>query len=181
MEELRLPWSRKEGILFGCIIAFISSNLIGGYNVYFNMGYELGEFGDFLTTWLKLQPIMFVTAFTLSNTVFGWISARVVRRFMAPTDSTNTCLCFNLIVCVLLMSVSLTFLGGAAGQLVGWLDGGPGIDLYGLLDNWPRIWPRNFCIAFWVEMLVAQPAARRVMMGIHRRRITSSEASECTS
>ena len=58
---------------------------------------------------------MFIIAFTLSNTVVGWIAGKFVRRFMAPTDSTNTYICFNLIMCVLLMSVILTFVGGLVG------------------------------------------------------------------
>lgn len=175
MEELRLPWNAKEGILFGCIIAFISSNLIGGYNIYFNMGFELSEFGEFLKTLVKIQPIMFVMAFVLSNTIVGWVSAKVVHMFMAPTDSTNTYICFNLIMCVLQMSVLLTFLGGVAGQFVAFLETGHGMDVMELVDNWPKLWPRNFCIAFWVEMLIAQPAARAAMVTIHKRRIAQSQ------
>lgn len=28
-------------------------------------------------------------------------------------------------------------------------------------------WPKNFCIAFWIEMLLAQPIARFVMKTMH--------------
>ncbi len=72
------------------------------------------------------------------------------------------------------MSVILSFLGGAVGQTVGYLIGGPGTDLAGLAENWPRIWPRNFCIAFWVEMLIAQPAARMAMVRIHTKKMGHS-------
>ena len=174
MEELRLPWNTKEGILFGCIIAFLSSMLIGGYNVFDNMGYSLNEFGDFVSDFIIIWPIMFVIAFTLSNTIVGWVAGKVVRKFMSPTDSTNTYICFNLIMCVLQMSVILTFLGGLIGQAVGFVMGGHHIDVMELIDNWPKIWPRNFCIAFWIEMLIAQPAARRAMVIIHRRKIAAA-------
>ena len=106
-----MPWNAREGIVYGGVIAALSSLIIGGYNVY------------------------------------------------------------NIIINVLLMSVILSFLGGAVGQTVGYLLGGPVTDLAGLAENWPRIWPRNFCIAFWVEMLIAQPAARMAMVRIHTKKM----------
>jgi len=174
MGDLRLPWNNREGILFGCIIAFLSSMLIGGYNVYDGMGYTVDRFGEFVTQFIVIWPFMFIIAFTLSNTIVGWVSGKVVRKFMAPTDSVNTYICFNLIVCVIQMSVILTFVGGLVGQAVGSVLGDAVIDVAELLENWPRIWPRNFCIAFWVEMLIAQPAARRAMVMVHERQISKA-------
>ena len=95
---------------------------------------------------------------------------------MSPTDSANTYICFNLIMCVLQMSVILTFLGGLIGQAVAFVMGGHQMDVMELIDNWPRIWPRNFCIAFWIEMLIAQPAARRAMVIIHKRKLAAGGA-----
>ena len=174
MEELRLPWSSKEGILFGCVIALLSSLIIGGYNLYFNVGYGTDRFLEFLRDLLIAWPIVFVIAFILSNTVVGWIASRFVHRFMAPTDSANTYICFNLIMCVLLMSMSMTFLGGLTGHAVAYLMSGEPIDVMELIETWPAIWPRNFCVAFWVEMLIAQPAARRVMVMIHKKKIANA-------
>ena len=168
--EYRLPWSAREGIVYGCIIAALSSLIIGGYNVYDIMGYTPDRFWEFLKGYLVTWPVMFLTAFVLASTVVSRIANRVVRRYIGPEDSTNAYICFNIIVNVLLMSVILSFLGGAVGQTVGYLQGGPVPDLAGLAENWPRIWPRNFCIAFWVEMLIAQPAARTAMVWIHTRR-----------
>jgi len=34
-------------------------------------------------------------------------------------------------------------------------------------QNFLHIWPRNFGIAFWVEMLIAQPIARFAMEKLH--------------
>ena len=150
--------------------------LIGGFNVYDNMGYSLDTFGDFLKDFVIIWPIMFVLAFILSNTIVGWIAGKVVHRFMAPTDSVNTYICFNLIMCVLQMSLILTFVGGLIGQLVGFVLGGNDMNVMELIENYPRTWPRNFCIAFWVEMLIAQPAARRVMVTIHRRQMREVSA-----
>lgn len=62
MEELRLPWSNKEGILFGCVIAFLSSMIIGGYNFYDAVGYG-DRLTDFVCDFLIVWPIMFIIAF----------------------------------------------------------------------------------------------------------------------
>ncbi|MBE6521636.1 MAG: DUF2798 domain-containing protein [Thermoplasmata archaeon] len=171
MQEFRLPWNAREGIIYGCVIAALSSLIIGGYNVYDNMGYTLDTFGDFAARYIVIWPVMFLVAFTLANTVVGWGAKKIVHRYIGPEDSSNAYLCFNLIACVLLMSVILTFLGGLVGETIGYLLGGTPIDVMELIENWPRIWPRNFCIAFWVEMLIAQPAARMVMVRMHKAKM----------
>jgi len=171
MREYRLPWNAREGIIYGCVIAGLSSLIIGGYNVYDNMGYTLETFGDFVANYIVIWPVMFLVAFTLANTIVGWAAKKIVHRYIGPNDSSNAYLCFNLIACVLLMSVILTFLGGLVGETIGLLLGGTPIDVVELAENWPLIWPRNFCIAFWVEMLIAQPAARLVMVRMHRAKM----------
>jgi hypothetical protein len=46
--EYRLPWNAREGIVYGCVIAALSSLIIGGYNVYDIMGYTPDRIGEFL-------------------------------------------------------------------------------------------------------------------------------------
>ena len=94
---------------------------------------------------------------------------------MKPTDSTNTYICFNLIVCVFLMSVTLSFLGPVMGQTAAFVFGGEPFDVPAAVGNWIHIWPRNFCIAFFVEMCLAQPAARILMVSMHRRRMSAEQ------
>jgi len=67
--------------------------------------------------------------------VVGKISTAVIRRYLGPNDSTNAYIVFNIVVCVLLMSVILTFLGGLIGESIGYLMGGPGVDVDHLLEN----------------------------------------------
>ena len=178
MEELRLPWTAREGIIYGCIIAGLSSLIIGGYNVYDNLGYSLETFDDFLADYLVVWPAIFLIAFLLAKTLVGKIAKIVIGKFISPGDSVNAYICFNIIVCVLLMSVILTFLGGFIGQSIAMLMGGNAVDVMGLIENWPEIWPRNFCIAFWVEMLIAQPIARMAMVRIHTIRMGDAAASD---
>ena len=71
---------------------------------------------------------------------------------------------FNIIACVLMMSMIMTVVGPTVGHLMeGVLTAEP-------IFDWPGNWPVNFCVAFLVEMLVAQPAARHVMKRRHIRR-----------
>lgn len=39
-------------------------------------------------------------------------------------------------------------------------------------------WPRNFCVAFWCEILLAQPIARFVMKQIHKTKKDNAELEE---
>ena len=169
-----MPWNAREGIVYGGVIAALSSLIIGGYNVYDIMGYTPDRIGEFLGKYLVIWPFVFVVAFLLATTLVSKIANFVVRRYIGPEDSANAYICCNIIVNVLLMSVILSFLGGVVGESIGGLLGGHGVDLGALAENWPRIWPRNFCIAFWVEMLVAQPAARMVMVRIHTKKMGHS-------
>jgi len=163
-----LPRNPKEGIIYGCIIASISSLLIGGFNVYDNMGFTPATFGDFLMTFIVIWPVMFVIAFLLASAVVEKTARKIISRYLSPNDSTNAYICFNIVICALMMSAILTFVGGLVGQSIGFMVNGATIDVIGLTENWPLIWPRNFCIAFWVEMLIAQPVARFVMVRMHR-------------
>lgn len=165
MEELRLPWNPKEGLLFGGIIAFISCCLIGGANIYLSVGDNWGH------AMITSFPLVFVFAMLISNTYVSWISGRVVKHFVHPQDHPDTYICYNLIVCVLLMSISMSLLGPFSGQVAGVIFDGEHLDIAEIFEHWRFIWPRNFCIAFWVEMCVAQPVARKVMTQIHKKKL----------
>ena len=163
----RLPWNEREGIIYGCIIASISSLLIGGFNVYSNTGYSIDRFGEFVMNYLVIWPVIFIVAFTFASTVVERVAGMVVGRFAAPTDSVNAHIVMNIVVCVLMMSATISLVGGIVGETIVFLMGGPSVNVVELVANWTKIWPRNFCIAFWVEMLIAQPIARTVMVRMH--------------
>lgn len=170
MEELRLPWNPKEGLLFGGIIGFISSCLIGGANVYLSVD------NDWVFAFITSLPIVFAVVMLISNTYVSWIAGRVVRHYVHPQDHPNTYICYNLIICVLLMSVSMSLLGPFSGQVADFIFNGTHFDVPYIFEHWRFIWPRNFCIAFWVEMCVAQPAARAVMTHIHKKKLAETPA-----
>ncbi len=110
---------------------------------------------------------VFLFAFLLSSFVVERIARVVVGRFYVPGESANSMICYNLIAFVLMMSACMSILGPLAGQIAECIFDNGSMDLGHLIDNWQYIWPRNFCIAFWVELLIAQPVGRRVMVRMH--------------
>lgn len=42
--------------------------------------------------------------------------------------------------------------------------------------NFLHIWPRNFGVAFWIELLIAQPIARIVMRKLHQSQARKAES-----
>lgn len=60
------------------------------------------------------------------------------------------------------MSFIMTIIGGMYGEILNIKS----ITLKPILDI-PLHWPRNFFVAFWCEIILAQPLARFVMKKIH--------------
>lgn len=163
-EELRLPRNAKEGLLFGVIVSALSASLIGGSIMIIDLGYS--------TDTLKMMavgiPCVWIIALLFNLFILGRVSGRIQKIFLAPTDSVNARLLANLVICVTVMSVLFTFIGAFVGSVASIPFGGT-VDVMWCLENWPHAWPRNFCIAFFIEMCIAQPAARAVMTHIHRK------------
>lgn len=157
MEELRLPWNDKEGLLYGGVIACITAYLMVLINTSrvngFNSGTPLES--------LICLPFVWVVVMLLMSFLVGKIANTVVSRYSPPSDSVNSKIALNIIVCVTMMSAIMS----AVGPIVGTAVSGH-LSFEQVLD-WPQNWPKNFFCAFWIEMLIAQPVARHVMKRRH--------------
>lgn len=173
MEELRFPWNGREGLIYGGVIALITGFLMMTFNICKNNG---GIEAECLRESLITLPLLWVVIMLLMTFIVGKVANRILDWVMLPSDSANTRIVLNIVACVTMMSVIMT----AVGPLVGGLMGGQ-LVLEGLY-NWPQNWPVNFCVAFWIEMAVAQPAARAIMKRMHirtlKRRNTGGVGSE---
>lgn len=163
MEELRLPRSNAEGLLYGGVIALITAFLMSTMNIAQNKG-ELNM--DVLTTSLMCLPILWIIVMLLMTFVVGRIANYGVNKFIEPTDGFNTRIVFNIIFCVTMMSASMSIIGPLVGEILS------GNITFACVEEWVHRWPTNFCIAFWIEMLIAQPVARFVMKKLHLRQIS---------
>ncbi|MDF2566837.1 MAG: rane protein [Oscillospiraceae bacterium] len=158
-EETRLPRNGKEGLLYGGIIAAISAMIMTTVNI----GIAFGRLDkEVILVILKVLPINWAIAMLLALFIEGRIANKFVRKFTEPTDGFNAKILFNILFCVIGMSVCMTVTGGLLGELIS----GTGLSWEPFL-TFPLNWPRNFCIALWCEILIAQPMARSVMKRLH--------------
>lgn len=156
MGDIRLPRNLKEGLLYGSIICILTVIIM----LLLNIGTSFGRLdSEVLFIIIKMVPLIFIIAMLLESFVVGKIASRLVNKFIEPTDGFNARILFNILFCVTGMSASMTIIGGMIGM--GKLSLEP---FYTFFAHWPR----NFFVAFWCEILLAQPFARFVIKNIHR-------------
>lgn len=168
MDELRLPWSKREGLVYGGIISIITCTIMCLFNVFRSAGQVNMEV---FINGLLCIPILWILVMLTITFVVEPIARRFVEKYTEPTDSFYTKIVFNIIACVLMMSMIYTILGSLVGHI---FAGDVSADI---ILMWPSNWPVNFCVAFWVEMLIAQPIARLAMKRWHLKQIEALESA----
>ncbi len=158
MIEPRLPWNGREGFVYGSVIALITCIFMMSFGICTkNNCLDLG----LVARSMIALPFVWIAAMLLINLFVGRVTNKVVPKFTNPTDSFYTIITMNIIVTVLMMSMLMTLIGPAIGHIF------QGESILLAIQDWPAAWPRNFCAAFWCEMLLAQPIARALMKYIH--------------
>ena len=154
-KEEELPENAKEGILFMLIISLISVNTIALIIV----GLERGFSKEVYMEMLKIVPIMWIIVVLLVRLVAGPVVSKVMPMFVGKIDGFNARVLLNTLLHVTVLSLILSINGTWVGM--------DGISLEPF-KSFLHIWPRNFVIAFWIELLVAQPIARFAMKKLHQ-------------
>lgn len=160
--ETRLPRNAKEGLLFLLIISIISVNTIAPIIV----GLERGFSKEVYLDTLKIIPFMWIIVVLLVKLVAGPLVGKVMPKFVGQTDGFNARVLLNTLMNVTVLSILLSIIGTWVGTKEVSLEP---------FKNYLHIWPRNFGIAFWIELLVAQPIARFVMKTLHARQDRKTE------
>ncbi|PAV31614.1 hypothetical protein CIL05_02865 [Virgibacillus profundi] len=153
-EETRLPRNGKEFILFLAIISVLSVNIIAPII----MGFEFGFKKETYVNTLQVIPFVWICVILLVTLVANPIVSKLVPKFVKPTDGFNARILFNILFSVTILSILLTVIGSWIGMREISLEP---------IQTFFYAWPRNFFIAFWVEMLIAQPIARFAMKKLH--------------
>ncbi|SDW35712.1 hypothetical protein [Paenibacillus sp. PDC88] len=153
-KEDRLPQNAREGIIFMLIVSIISVNTIGPIILGLERGFSVA---NYLET-LKVIPFMWVIVILLVKLVAGPLVRKVLPKFVGQTDGFNARVLLNIVMNVTVLSVLLTIIGTWVGMRQ--------ISLEPFHNFFPT-WFRNFGVAFWIELLVAQPIARFAMKKIH--------------
>lgn len=149
-KEERLPQNAKEGILFLLIISIISVNTIAPII----MGLERGFSKENYLETLKIIPFMWIIVVLLVRLVAGPLVGKVIPKFVGQTDGFNARVLLNTLLNVTVLSVLLTIIGTWVGTKQISLEP---------FQNFFHSWFRNFGVAFWIELLIAQPIARFAM------------------
>ena len=155
-----MPTNKKEGIIFGVCMCFIMVFFMGMLNISIHHGAFNKEV---FAICLKAFPVTFVIAFILEGVVVGKINGMLLAKFSDEKDSINALILFNCFFIVTCMSLIMTFVGGLLG----------GDNLSVITSEFFIRWPRNFCAAFFLNILVAGPVSRFVL-----RRVQKKSASD---
>lgn len=167
VKEHRLPHNAKEGMLYGAIICAITAIIMSTVNI--SLGF--GKFDtEVLMIVLKSLPLVWIIAMLLETLVVGRIAEKLMHTFSDTTDGFNAKILFTIFFTVIGMSLSMTVIGDMMGN-------GISLASFAALAHWPR----NFCIALFCELLIAQPPARFVMKKLHERQENNMIAEDNSS
>ncbi|WP_294186859.1 hypothetical protein [uncultured Clostridium sp.] len=161
---MKLPRNKKEFALFMAVISVISVNIIAPLITCFEIGFNI-------KVWMgvfKVMPFIWVSVIILvllTHKPASYITEKIVSK----DDSFNSHIVINILCTVFLMSIFLTVVGT-------WI-GSRHISLEPIRMFFYK-WPRNFAISFGVELLIAQPIARFVMLKLHNRQDENEEKEQ---
>ncbi|MGM1047415.1 MAG: hypothetical protein ACQEXX_14855 [Bacillota bacterium] len=113
-------------------------------------------------------PITCVEIVILSvRLIAGPIVGKLMPKFVGQTDGFNARVLLNTVLNVTVLSLWLSIIGTWVGTKQISLEP---------FENFLHIWPRNFGIALWIELLIAQPIARFAMKKLHARQASKAES-----
>lgn len=90
---------------------------------------------------------VFIAAYFIQNLIVGRLKNYVIKFFLEDEKSPLAFILFNVIFIVTFMSMIMTVIGSLIG----------GESLNFILNNYFNVWPRNFCVAFFLNLLIASP------------------------
>lgn len=151
---MRLPRNKKEFALFMAVISIISVNIIAPLITCFEVGFHIYVWASAL----KVIPFIWLSVIALVLITYKpaeWLTSKIVKE----GDSFNSHIVINILCTVFLMSIFLTVIGTWIGSMK--------ISMEPIRFFFYK-WPRNFAISFAVELLIAQPIARKVIFTLHK-------------
>ena len=156
-----MPTNKKEGIIFGICMCLIMVFFMGLLNISIHLGgFNLNS----IKTCLIAFPVTFIIAYVLETFIVGRINGMLLAYFVSKEDSKNAYILFNCFFIVTMMSLLMTIVGGLLG----------GDTLQTVLGEFFIRWPRNFCAAFFLNILVAGPVSRTILKAIQKNSVSDS-------
>lgn len=152
---MKLPRNKKEFVLFMGVISLISVNIIAPLITCFEIGFNMKVWMDVYKV-MQFIWVSVIILVLLTHKPASYLTEKIVSK----EDSFNSHIVINTLCTVLLMSIFLTVVGT-------WI-GSRHISIEPIMMFFYK-WPRNFAISLGVELLIAQPIARFVMLKLHNR------------
>ena len=152
--HMKLPRRKGEFALFIAIISIISVNIIAPLITCFEFGFSLSVWADVLSV-LPFIWLAVVVLVLLTYKPAEWLTQKVASH----GDSFRATITINILCTVFLLSICLTVVGTWIGSRHFSME-----PIVGFFYKWPR----NFAISLGVELLIAQPIARFVMLKYHQ-------------
>lgn len=150
----KLPRNKKELALFILIVSLISVNTIAPLVTFLEVGFSFDVYKDVL----KVLPFIWlsvVAVVVLTYVPAEWLTNKLVKK----EDSYSAHIIINILCSVFFISIFMTVIGT-------WI-GSRHISMEPI-THFIYKWPRNFGLAFFIELLVAQPIARFVITQMHK-------------
>ena len=161
---MKLPRNKKEFALFIGVISILSVNIIAPLITCFEAGFHFYVWLDVLKVlpfiWLSVVVIVLLTYLP---------AEKMTEKIVSKEDSFHAHIIVNTLCTVFLMSILLTVTGS-------WI-GTRSVTMEPIRMFFYK-WPRNFAISLFVEMCVAQPIARFVMLKVHLRPRPQAKSAE---
>ena len=154
-----MPTNKKEGLIYGISMCLIMVFFMGLLNISIHLG-KLNLTS--LKTTLIAFPVTFIIAFILENVIIGKINHFLLEKFARKSDSPNAYILFNCFFIVTLMSLTMTIISGFLG----------GDNAKIIFSQFFIRWPRNFCAAFFLNILIAGPISRLILKTIQLKEKT---------
>jgi hypothetical protein len=151
---MKLPRNKKEFALFIAIISILSVNIIAPLITCFELNFSLA-------TWhqtLKVMPFIWIVV-VIFVLLTNKPAAFVTTKLMQKEDSFRSHMIINCLVNVAMMSIVLSVVAT-------WI-GTHSFTMEPVRHFFYR-WPRNFSLSFFVELCIAQPLARFVLLKKHQ-------------
>lgn len=151
---MKLPRGKWEFALFVLIISVISVNIIAPIITCFELGFTFRSY----VSAIKIIPFIWIAVVALVLLTYKpceWLTQKITKK----GDSFRPVITINILITVFMLSIFLTVIGS-------WI--GMGKFSFEPVTNFFYRQPRNFAIALGVELFIAQPIARFLMILLHK-------------
>ena len=159
-----MPTNRKENIVFGICMCVIMVFFMGLLNISIHLGgFNLNS----IKTTFVAFPVTLIIAYILETFIVGKINHILLGKFVKETDSKNSFILFNCFFIVTMMPLIMTIIGGLL----------CGDNIQTIFTEFFIRWPRNFCAAFFLNILIAGPVSRSILKQMQKNKqlVTNQE------